>query len=242
MTLGERAALEGIISQLKPALALEIGTAQGGSLECLTAHSREVHSFDRQLPPNADRFQGSVHFHNGDSHQLLRPWLDGIRQQGRHIDFALADGDHSAAGVRADIEDILGSGVLKGVLLMHDSMNPTVRRGLNAVEFSAYPSVRYVDLDFVTGHLGRRRGEFRGELWGGLCLAVVGAPDTAGLALFASEGVQQDAFYSPHALIRPAATVVGLPWRLLGRLRRTARNLAYRTIWRGGRKGRSGGT
>ena len=37
MTLGERAALEGLLARLRPALAVEIGTAEGGSTRCLGA-------------------------------------------------------------------------------------------------------------------------------------------------------------------------------------------------------------
>jgi len=50
MSFGERAALEGILSQLTPDLALELGTAEGGSLERLAHHSAEVHSFDLVAP------------------------------------------------------------------------------------------------------------------------------------------------------------------------------------------------
>lgn len=101
MTLGERAALEGILSQLKPSLALEVGTAEGGSLRRIAAHSREVHSFDMSAPPEEASFE-NVHFHTGDSHVLLPAWLEEMGKGGRRIDFALVDGDHTMAGVRAD--------------------------------------------------------------------------------------------------------------------------------------------
>ena len=39
MSYGERAGLEGVLSQLKPALAVEIGTAEGGSLARIAARS-----------------------------------------------------------------------------------------------------------------------------------------------------------------------------------------------------------
>jgi hypothetical protein len=230
MTIGERAALEGILSQLKPNLALEIGTAQGGSLRRIAEHSSEVHSFDQQLPPEPERFP-DVHFHTGDSHQILRPWLDEIRAEGRSLDFVLVDGDHSAHGVRADIRDILESGALDGVMLLHDSMNPEVRRGIRATEIAGHPSVRYVDLDFVAGHLSTYRsgGEFFGQLWGGLGLAVVGESlDGSALTLFASRGASQDQLYSAHALMRPSAEVIGLPARLFHWLRRRARLILRR--------------
>jgi len=210
MTIGERAALEGILSQLKPTLALEIGTAQGGSLERIAAHSQEVHSFDMKLPPEPERF-GDVHFHTGDTHQLLRPWLDQIRGEGRRLDLVLVNGDHSAEGVQADVRDILESGVLEGVMVLHDSMNPEVRRGIKNADIAGYPAVGYVDLDFVAGHFTRYRrgGEYFGQLWGGLGLAVVGASaEGSGLRLFAARGAQQDAFHSAHALARPSAEVI----------------------------------
>jgi methyltransferase family protein len=225
MTIGERAALEGILSQLEPSLALEIGTATAGSLRRIAAHSQEVHSFDMALPPGAAQFD-NVHFHTGDSHVLLRPWLEQIRAEGRRIDFALVDGDHSAEGVRADIRDILDSGVLTGIMLLHDPMNPVVRRGMKEAGLAGHSDVRYVDLDFIPGHLIRYRqgGDFFGQLWGGLGLVIVGgSADTKALRLFASRGSQQDAFYSAHALVRPTAEVIGLPARLVHFLRRWAR-------------------
>ena len=46
MAYGERFALEGIVSQVRPRLAIEIGTAEGGSLRRIAAHADEVHCFD----------------------------------------------------------------------------------------------------------------------------------------------------------------------------------------------------
>ena len=232
MTIGERAALEGILSQLKPELALEIGTAQGGSLRRIVEHSREVHSFDMHLTPDAEAEEfRDVHFHTGDTHELLRPWLDGIREAGRRLDFVLVDGDHSAEGVQADVRDILESGVLEGVMLLHDSMNPEVRRGMRGADIAGHSAVRYVDLDFVSGHLTRygQGGEYFGQLWGGLGLAVVGGSGDGGaLRLFASDGPQQDAFYTAHSLVRPSAEVIGLPARIFHAVRGRARAAYHR--------------
>ncbi len=46
MAHGERFAIEGLLTVLEPDLALETGTAEGGSLRRLAAHSREVHAFE----------------------------------------------------------------------------------------------------------------------------------------------------------------------------------------------------
>src|SRR4051812_27377118 len=46
MSPGERAAFEGVLAQLQPRLAIEIGTAEGGSLERIAANSADVHAVD----------------------------------------------------------------------------------------------------------------------------------------------------------------------------------------------------
>src|SRR5688572_15193961 len=95
MTWGERFALEGLVSQLSPALAIEIGTAQGGSLRRIAAHAGEVHSFDiyPKVTELGERLPNVV-FHIGDSADLLPAMLTGLAAADRHVDFALVDGDH----------------------------------------------------------------------------------------------------------------------------------------------------
>jgi hypothetical protein len=174
MTTGERAALEGFLTTLHPELAIEIGVAQGGSLARLARHSGRVHAFDlddSQLelepPPN-------VTLHIGDNHELLPRVLGEIAGEGRNVDLALIDGDHSTEGVRRDIEDLLGSGALRrSVLLIHDTMNEHVRAGVQSVAYEQYPDVTYVDLDCVPGYL-MREGVAPNELWGGLGLILMG--------------------------------------------------------------------
>lgn len=169
MSRGERAALEGTLAALKPALAVEIGTAEGGALERVAAHAAEVHSFDLvapalDLPPH-------VTLHAGDSHQLLPAFLAELTGQGRRLDFALVDGDHSADGVRRDVEDLLAStAIARTVIVLHDTVNEEVRAGLDAVSWPA--KVSYVDLDWVPGHLWAEP-HLRNELWGGLGLVLV---------------------------------------------------------------------
>ena len=75
MSLGERAALEGVLSALNPSLAIEIGTAEGGSLRRIAAHSAEVHSFDLVEPDPATAAIAHATFHSGDSHALLPAFL-----------------------------------------------------------------------------------------------------------------------------------------------------------------------
>lgn len=175
MVAGERAVLEGLLSQLRPGLAIEIGTAGGGSLRCLARHSEEVHSFDLEHPEQLSAL-GNVTLHTGDSHRLLPEVLAGFEREGRNVDFVLADGDHAAAGVASEMNVLLSSAALRSTLILaHDAANEEVRAGLEQVDYASFGKVAMVDLDMVAGHLSRE-GPFAGQLWGGFALVVVVDP------------------------------------------------------------------
>jgi hypothetical protein len=204
MSFGERAAVEGLLSQSRPNLAIELGTAEGGSLERIAAHSREVHTFDLITPPfDVSRFP-NVTFHTGDSHVLLPELLASFAEEERNVDLVLVDGDHSTAGVKQDLEDLLASpAVGKTIILLHDTANETVRAGIELVPLEAYPKVAYVDLDLVAGYMFREP-ELLHELWGGLGLVVV---DGARLGYFAPS-VRQQRYYEAGPLLSIARDVV----------------------------------
>jgi hypothetical protein len=174
MSLGERAALEGILSSLKPGTAIEIGTLKGGSLDTIAAHSDVVHSFDLSFHPSVSRNRfPNVVFHEGDSHELLPKVLRELAAAGTNVDLALVDGDHTTAGVRQDLEDLLDSpSVGRTLILVHDTLNERVRMGLNEVDFDR-SKVTHVELDFVVGRIWGG-ASFDHDLWGGLGLVVTG--------------------------------------------------------------------
>jgi hypothetical protein len=175
MSTGERSALEGLLCQLKPALAIEIGTAEGGSLERIAAHSDEVHSFDLVEPQLPVAELEHVHIHSGDSHHLLPAKLAELAEEGRNVDFVLVDGDHSSGGVQKDLEDLLDSPAIGNtVIVIHDINNPIVRAGVDAVRYGTYPKVAQVELDCVPGYVFAMPA-LRHELWGGLGLIRVDA-------------------------------------------------------------------
>ncbi len=199
MTLGERAALEGLLARLTPAVAIEIGTAEGGSTRCLARHCREIHSFDLAHPEGLTAELPAVVTHTGDSHLLLPRFLERLAGQGRTVDFALVDGDHSSDGVRRDLKDLLSSPALRRALIVvHDTANEAVRSGVCELALEDHPSVAYVDLDFVAGHLSAT-GAFAGQLWGGLGLVVVDS-----VARAARPAGQADAFHPAGELLRVA--------------------------------------
>jgi cephalosporin hydroxylase len=169
MALGERAAIEGLLSDLKPVLSIELGTAQGGSLERIAVHSEEV---EEDAFPN-------VTFHRGDNHVLLPQLLAWFEREGRNVDFALVDADHTREGVRRDVEDLLGSrAVSRTFIVVHDTMNEDVADGLAAVDLDAHPKVVFADFAFVQLHQDPHALE---EIWGGLGLIVCDEDATLGV-------------------------------------------------------------
>jgi hypothetical protein len=204
MSFGERAALEGLLSQLKPRLSIELGTAQGGSLERIAFHSEQVHTFDLLDPPIDRSSYPNVEFHVGDSHVALPQELARLADEGRNVDFALVDGDHSEDGVCEDLEDLLASSaVANTVIVLHDTVNETVRAGIEKVHLEAFPKVAYVELDFVAGYMFREPSLLH-ELWGGLGLVIV---DSARFSYF-SEPVRQARYYEAYDLFRRARDLV----------------------------------
>ncbi len=208
MTFGERSALEGILSQLKPNLSLEIGTAEGGSLRRVAKHSGQVHSFD--LVPSDPEVQKleNVTFHTGDSHALLPEVLAELAKEGAGVDFVLVDGDHTPDGVESDMRDLLASDAIRQtIVLAHDTLNDEVREGLARVDYAAEPKVVHADLDFVGGHLSEG-GDFENQLWGGLGLVVIDAEGSLDLA-----GAVESGFYDLFELIAPVrdSLVAGVP-------------------------------
>ncbi len=171
MSLGERAAVEGVLTQLRPRLAVEIGSMEGACLRRIAAQGGEVHSFD--LNPPTLQQPDNVVMHTGDSHRLLPQFLTELAEQGRNVDLAIVDGDHTSEGVRQDIEDLLNStAVARTTILIHDTANEQVRRGLDSVRFAAWPKVVHVELDWIPGQLFAETA-LRNELWFGLGLVLV---------------------------------------------------------------------
>lgn len=171
MSLGERAALLGLLSQLEPDVAIEIGSMEGACLRQIAGYARDVHSFD--LNPPSLAVPDNVTLHTGDSHELLPAVLAELHERGRNVDFVMVDGDHTPEGVRRDIQDLLDSpAVGRTIILIHDTTNERVRQGVDAVRFLAWPKVAHVELDWIPGRLFAEP-RLHNELWYGLGLVIV---------------------------------------------------------------------
>ena len=218
MSVGERAALEGFLELAKPALAIEIGRAEGGSLRRIAAHSAEVHSLDLDPPAPELTELEQVSFHTGDSHELLPRLLAKLAGEGRNVDLVLVDGDHSAPGVRRDLSDLLDSpAVGRTLILIHDTANEEVRAGVERVDLDRTAKVVYADLDAVSGRLYRVES-LRNQLWGGLGLVVV----DDGRSRAATEPARDQRFFDTATLLREARA------RRVGRLRQAVARVRRR--------------
>jgi hypothetical protein len=203
MSFGERAALEGLLAQTRPSIAVEIGSAAGGSLARLAAYSAEVHSVDVSHEPLRMSLPAHVQLHTGPSAQLLAPLLDGFVAEGREVGFVLIDGDHSFAGVAGDLETTLRSpATARAAILVHDTMNAEVRAGMESVRPDSWEKVVYYEPDFVPGYV-YRTGPVRNQAWGGLGLIIT---DRARTAAYAAP--RQSLYYEPFALIQAARMIL----------------------------------
>ena len=197
MSWGERFALEGLLSQLRPRLAIEIGTAEGGSLMRIAEHCEEVHAFD--LVPTEAAVPDNVELHVGDSRELLPSLLADLAERGRNVDFALVDGDHTAEGVCADLRNLLSSPAVERTLIVcHDTMNEETRSGIVAAAPADFEKVRIVELDLLSGYMGRLE-PFTGQLWGGLGLIVVDSGADSEVPA-APDGDER--YFDAHTLVR----------------------------------------
>ena len=150
-----------------------------------------------------------VRTHTGDGRRAPAGLPRAARGRGAdHQAQYYVDGDHTAGGVLRDVEDLLASPALgPSVIVMHDTTNEDVREGLLAASLDGHPSVAYLDLDFVAGHLSGAE-HYAGQLWGGLGLVIV---DPAARAERAS--VTEGLFSRPASCCARRATSVGAPPR-----------------------------
>ena len=176
MMAGEQIALTGLLARLRPKGAIEVGVYHGGSLSLTSQFAEHIIAIDIDPDvPNRFRVPSNVEVRIGDSVELIPKALESFRQAGRPINFVLIDADHSAAGVKRDIELILAYTPTEPmIILMHDSGNPETRRGIQSVSWADNPHVHKVELDFVPGQIQDSLVvDGRGEIWGGLALAYL---------------------------------------------------------------------
>ncbi|MDB5350938.1 MAG: hypothetical protein JWN86_2185 [Planctomycetota bacterium] len=175
MTPAEQVGMLYLLNQLRPKVAIEIGTRFGGSLQVLSRYSDKVYSLDID-PEVTKRLHGrfsNVEYLTGPSDEVLPGLLDRLQADEAELSFALVDGDHSTEGVRKDIDALLKyTPRVPMYIVMHDSFHGVCRDGLKAADWAGCPYVHAVELDFVPGIVNPFPASL-GQLWGGLALGVL---------------------------------------------------------------------
>ena len=175
MSHAERMAMSHLLGLLRPKVAIEVGTYQGGSLSLIAAHSGWVYSLDIDptIPKKFSQFRNTT-FITESSATSLPALLTRLETEGAPLEFILIDGDHSREGVRRDLDTVLRYQPARRVhVLLHDSFNPECRAGMLAANWAEARHVAFADLDFIHGKIVQQGGPFDGELWGGLALLVL---------------------------------------------------------------------
>lgn len=172
MNDSERLGMMAILARLQPSCAVEVGTYRGGSLSLISQYVDCVYSIDiDETIPEKYAFIENARFFTGDSAVVLPKLLAELDKREIPVEFVLIDGDHSADGVRRDIEIMLDYKPTRPmVMMMHDGFNPECRRGMLEARWARSPYLQYVDLDFIPGRIIEGGGGI-GEMWGGLALA-----------------------------------------------------------------------
>jgi predicted O-methyltransferase YrrM len=91
----ERAVFAGILSALKPELAIELGTDRGDGTRWIAAHASHMHTFD--FAPRMVDPPSNVTFHVGDIRTTLPKALHAFEAESRTVDFVFVDADHSTS-------------------------------------------------------------------------------------------------------------------------------------------------
>ena len=174
MAYNEAAVFQALLSNLRPQCAIEIGTETGATLAIIARHSTRAISID--IDPNVKMELASafanVEFITGSSHDVLPVVLQKFADEKTNPDFIFVDGDHSAEGVRKDLELILAvRPAAPMTVLMHDSFNPQCRQGMLTARWSQNPFCHFVDVDFSPGVL-HPDDSVKGQMWGGLGYAL----------------------------------------------------------------------
>lgn len=221
MEPSEQMTLVALLSQLCPEVAIEIGSRDGGSMQVLSRFSKRLISLDvdPSCPARLAAKFPNVEFVTGRSDVTLIPLLQRLATEQSLLKLVLIDGDHSAEGVRRDIESLLTyRPVCPLFVVMHDSFNPAVREGIASAPWNDCPYVASLELDYVPGVI-TRGGEEDREMWGGFALAVM-TPQPRQGSLQVSARMQHlfDAVYyhSVHWFFDPPT----LARRCVGKVRR----------------------
>ena len=186
MMESERIALTGVLARVRPRGALEVGVYYGGSLSLAAQFCEHIVAIDIDQAVR-DRFTlpDNAKLLIGNSQDLIPKALSHFEQLGIPLEYVLIDANHSAEGVRKDLDLVLAYRLRTPmVILAHDSGNENCRKGILAANWNSNPHVHFVQCDFVPGQIIEHSiQDGKGEVWGGLALAYLDPQPRAGEAI-----------------------------------------------------------
>ncbi|WP_296381340.1 class I SAM-dependent methyltransferase [Winogradskyella sp.] len=187
MSRAEQATLIRVLQTIKPKVAIEIGTYNGGSLQVISEFSDKVYAIDLTPSYRDKRCDdlSNIEYLIGDSKRIIPELVSKINNSDEVVEFILIDGDHSTKGVLEDITKVLNLIPKQPItIILHDSFNPACRKGMTSYNYNSNPYVHYIELDYVTGAFNHD-GLYR-EMWGGFaCIQMQPIKRTEPIAISA---------------------------------------------------------
>jgi hypothetical protein len=175
METSEQMCLLALAQKLRPECVVEVGSRFGGSMQIFSRYAKRVISCDID-PTCHERFghkYPNAEFIVGPSQQTLAPLLARLQQEQVQLSMMLIDGDHTFTGIQGDIHALREYRPACPLhVIMHDSFNPFMRRGIRAARWSENPYVHSVEIDFITGIMHFKKNYYR-QMWGGFALAIM---------------------------------------------------------------------
>lgn len=175
MTPSEKIVFVNLLKELKPNLALEIGSRAGGSLQVISRFTDKVICMDIDdtiVSRIGSKFK-NVEFKIGDSKRILPSFYEELLAQDIFPQFIHLDGDHTEEGAYLDLLHTLRvCPPNRTIVLMHDTFNPLVRKGIERVPFEEMEYLHHADLDFMPGVI-HERAVVKDEMWGGMSLFIL---------------------------------------------------------------------
>lgn len=174
MELCERAVIELLARRLQPEVAIDLGTASGGSLSAVAPFAKKIFSLDVK---HAEALRAAVaaqfphcELVTGDSKVTLVELLRTLESGNEALEMVLIDGGHSREQVKADFSNLIRHRPKTRLIAIgHDSFNPNCRQGMLEVDWASSPWVVSVELDAVPGILWQRE-PIALQQWGGFLM------------------------------------------------------------------------
>jgi|GEM_PF-6171834 len=174
MELCERAVIELLARRIRPQVAIDLGTASGGSLSAVAPFAKKIFSLDVKHSDALRHTIATTFPHcelvTGDSKVTLVELLRQLEAGDEALEFVLIDGGHSREQVQADFSNLIRHRPKTRLIAIgHDSFNPNCRQGMLEVDWASSPWVVSVELDAVPGILWQQ-APITLQQWGGFLL------------------------------------------------------------------------